>query len=64
MAYFLWFIISVLAFVWMNFFTELSNRNKWLITFIVTLIVANAALINFMNNKERMMTSCTCCDNY
>ena len=52
MVYFLWFIISILAFVWMHYFTELSKRNKWLITSVVTLIVANAALINFMNNKE------------
>ncbi len=52
MVYFLWFIISLLAFVWMHYFTELSNRNKALITLIVTLVVANAALINFMNDKE------------
>ncbi len=57
MIYLLWFVISIAVFVWMHYFTQLSAKNKGLITLIVTLVVANAALINFMNDKEGELAS-------
>lgn len=57
MIYLLWFVISIAVFVWMHYFTALSTKNKGLITLIVTLVVANAALINFMNDKEGELAS-------
>lgn len=57
MIYLLWFLISIAVFMWMHYFTALSTKNKGLITLIVTLAMANAALINFMNDKEGELAS-------
>ena len=52
MAYLLWFVIVGLIFVWMHYFTELSGRQKGVISLIVTLIIAGGIGYNAQSNAE------------
>jgi hypothetical protein len=53
MAYLLWFGIVALVFALMHYFTELSTRQKGLITLFVTLFVIGAIAYNIQSDRER-----------
>ena len=53
MAYLLWFGIVALVFALMHYFTELSARQKGIISLIVTLFVAGAVVYNIRSDAER-----------
>ncbi|MFZ5374998.1 MAG: hypothetical protein ACOZBX_05610 [Campylobacterota bacterium] len=53
MAYLLWFGIVALAFAWMHYFTELSGRQKGIISGIITLLIAAAVAYNVRSDRER-----------
>lgn len=53
MGYLLWFALVVLAFVLMHYFTELTGKQKGIITLIVTLFVAGAVVYNIKSDRER-----------
>lgn len=53
MGYLLWFGIVALVFALMHFFTELTARQKGLISLIVTLIIAGAIAYNIRSNADR-----------
>ncbi len=53
MGYLLWFGIVVLLFAWMHYFTELSGRQKGIISAFVTLLVAGAVAYNIAADRER-----------
>lgn len=53
MGYLLWFGIVALIFALLHYFTELSGRQKGMISLIVTLVVAGAVVYNIQADKER-----------
>lgn len=53
MAYFLWFGIVALVFALMHYFTELSAKQKGIISLIVTLLVAGAIAYNIQSDRDR-----------
>lgn len=53
MAYLLWFGIVALVFALMHYFTELTGRQKGLISLVVTLIIAGAIAYNIAANRDR-----------
>jgi len=53
MAYLLWFGIAALAFALMHYFTELSGKQKGLITFVVVLLIAGAIAYNVQSDRDR-----------
>lgn len=53
MLYLLWFGIVALVFVLMHFFTELSGKQKGIITLIVTLLVSGAIAYNIQSDRDR-----------
>lgn len=53
MGYVLWFGIVVLAFVLMHYFTELTGRQKGIISLIAAILVAGAIAYNIKSDRER-----------
>lgn len=53
MGYALWFGIVVLAFVLMHYFTELTGRQKGIISLIAAILVAGAIAYNIKSDRER-----------
>jgi len=53
MAYFLWFGIVALGFALMHYFTELSGKQKGIISLVLTLSVAGAIAYNIQSDRER-----------
>lgn len=53
MGYLLWFGIVALAFALMHFFTELTGKQKGIITLIVMLFVAGAIAYNIKSGNDR-----------
>ncbi|MFH0709074.1 MAG: hypothetical protein V2A75_02615 [Pseudomonadota bacterium] len=52
MGYLLWFGIVALIFALMHYFTELNYRQKGLISFAVTLMVAGAIAYNLKSDAQ------------
>jgi uncharacterized membrane protein len=57
MGYILWFAIVVLVFALLHYFTELSGKQKSLITLVVTLLVAGAIAYNIQRDRDRAKVS-------
>lgn len=53
MAYLLWFGLVAFIFALMHYFTELSGRQKGVISFIVTLIITGAIAYNIKSDVDR-----------
>ena len=53
MGYILWFGIVALLFVVMHYFTELSGRQKGIISLIMTLFITGAIVYNIRSDAER-----------
>lgn len=53
MGYLLWFGIVALLFALMHYFTELSGKQKGIITLIAALAVAGAVAYNIHSDRER-----------
>jgi hypothetical protein len=53
MGYIVWFGIVLLLFAWMHYFTELSGRQKGIISAFVTLLVAGAVAYNIKSDRDR-----------
>jgi len=53
MGYLLWFGIVALVFVVMHYFTELSGRQKGIISLILTLLVTGAVVYNVRSDADR-----------
>jgi len=53
MAYLLWFGIVALIFALMHYFTELSGRQKGVISLLAALAVTGAIAYNISSEKER-----------
>ncbi len=52
MGYLLWFGVVIIVFVWMQYFTSLTFRQKWITLLLLSLIIANAILYNVMKDLE------------
>jgi len=53
MGYLLWFGIVALVFALMHYFTELSGKQKGIISLIVTLLVIGAIAYNIQSDRDR-----------
>lgn len=53
MAYLLWFGIVALVFALMHYFTELSSKQKGIISLVVTLFVIGAIAYNIQSDRDR-----------
>lgn len=53
MAYLLWFGIVALVFALMHFFTELTARQKGIISLLLTLIIGGAVAYNIAADRDR-----------
>lgn len=52
MGYLLWFGIVGIVFVWMHYFTALSNKQKGIVSLALIVIIGNAIVYNVMNDLE------------
>lgn len=52
MGYLLWFGIVIIVFMWMQYFTSLTFRQKWITLLLLSLVIANAILYNIMKDLE------------
>ena len=57
MGYLVWFGIVALVFALLHYFTELSGKQKSLITLVVTLLVAGAIAYNIQSDRDRAKVS-------
>lgn len=53
MGYLLWFGIVALLFAWMHYFTELSTKQKGIISLVITLIISGAVAYNIKSDRDR-----------
>lgn len=53
MAYLLWFGIVALVFALLHYFTELSGKQKGIISFVVTLVITAAVAYNIQSDRDR-----------
>lgn len=53
MAYLLWFGIVVLGFALMHYFTELSAKQKGVISLVLTLVITAAIAYNIQSDRDR-----------
>lgn len=53
MGYALWFGLVALVFALMHYFTELSGKQKGVISLIVAMIIATAIAYNIQSDRER-----------
>lgn len=53
MGYLLWFSVVIVFFAVMHYFTELTRRQKGMISFILILLIAGAIVYNLKKDQER-----------
>lgn len=57
MGYLVWFGIVALVFALMHYFTELSGKQKGMISLVVTLVIAAAIAYNIQSDRDRAKVS-------
>jgi hypothetical protein len=57
MGYVVWFGIVALVFALMHYFTELSGKQKGIISFVLALCVAGAIAYNVQSDRDRAKVS-------
>lgn len=57
MGYIVWFGIVALVFAVMHYFTELSGKQKGIISFVLALCVAGAIAYNVQSDRDRAKVS-------
>lgn len=57
MGYLFWFGIVALVFALMHYFTELSGKQKGMISLAVTLVIAAAIAYNIQSDRDRAKVS-------